>query len=280
MSKVLAIHGIGQQFKGDAVIHDEWWPYLLSGVNIAGGVLNPLDLVCPFYGDLFRNRDHLSADSIYHPENMNKEEILLLEKLWEEAAKTEPGKVPSKSDFEGEFLSSTPQWIQRGLNSLSRSKFFVGLSQNMMMGDLRQVVSYMNNKDIHDAIINRILEKLNTDVRVVIGHSLGSVVAYESLFRKDHNVKCFITLGSPLGIRNLIFDKLMPKPANDQGIFPPVDSWLNVADIGDVVALNKTLRELFGPKVKDVIVNNGSNAHSGQYYLSTAQVGEIITQNL
>ncbi|PSL28356.1 alpha/beta hydrolase family protein [Chitinophaga ginsengisoli] len=280
MPKILAVHGIGQQFKGDAVIHDEWWPYLLSGVHKAGGELNPLDLVCPFYGDLFRRGDHLGPDPIYRPEDLNEEEIHLLENLWEEAAKIEPGKVPSKSDFEGEYLSSTPQWIQRALNSLSKSKFFVRLSQNMMMGDLKQVISYMNNKDIHDAIINRVLEKLTADVKIVIGHSLGSVVAYESLFRNDHNVVCFITMGSPLGIRNLIFDKLNPRPTKGQGLVPPVDSWLNVADKGDVVALDKTLSGLFGNRVRDLIVNNGSDAHSGQHYLSTSQIGKIITKNL
>ena len=39
MALIVAIHGIGQQFKGDAIIHREWWPALLSRLHLAGSDL-------------------------------------------------------------------------------------------------------------------------------------------------------------------------------------------------------------------------------------------------
>ena len=48
----------------------------------------------------------------------------------------------------------------------------------------------------------------------MVGHSLGSVVAYEALCaHPEWPVRALVTLGSPLGIRNLIFDRLVPAPA-------------------------------------------------------------------
>ena len=95
---------------------------------------------------------------------------------------------------------------------------------------------------------------IGDDTRVMVGHSLGSVVAYEALCAHPQwPVRALVTLGSPLGIRNLIFDRLVPAPrlrptagrvrGRGRG---RVRSWVNVADEGDVVALVKDLRPLFG----------------------------------
>ncbi len=77
--------------------------------------------------------------------------------------------------------------------------------------------------------------------RVLIGHSLGSVVAYECLCaHPEWKVNTFVTLGSPLGIRNLIFDLLDCGSHHIVGAWPgSVRSWDNIADAGDIVALRQ-----------------------------------------
>ena len=51
---------------------------------------------------------------------------------------------------------------------------------------------------------------------MLVGHSLGSVVAYEALCANpEWPVRMLVTLGSPLGIPNLIFDRLEPAPLPD-----------------------------------------------------------------
>jgi hypothetical protein len=285
MPKILAVHGVGQQFKGDAIIHREWWPALLSGLHLAGSKFSESnEFVCAFYGHLFRNPSSLATSNNYNLSNLDSDELALLKELWETASSYEPESVPSFKDFENQSnlgYSSIPNFAQRALNALSKSKFFVNIAQNLLLGDLKQLSSYLKNPQVNKAVINTVLDLITDDVRVVIGHSLGSVVAYEALCLKPANVVSFITLGSPLGIKNLVFDKLTPRP-NTEGIgfHPQVKSWTNIADKGDIVALQKNLAPQFGSGVKDILVNNGSDAHHGERYLSTVEVGEIVNDAL
>jgi pimeloyl-ACP methyl ester carboxylesterase len=191
--------------------------------------------------------------------------------------------VPSKEDYEGaRTLARTPQLVQRALNAVSRSKFWANVSQGMLIGDLKQVVSYLNDADVHEKVLKIVVDKIRSDTKVVIGHSLGSVVAYEALCRKPENIVSFISLGSPLGIRNLIFDKLSPRPdANGTGAWPGrVEYWTNIADKGDLVALQKRLAPFFGSRVKDIMVYNGADAHHGERYLTARETGEAASQGL
>jgi hypothetical protein len=215
MAKVVAVHGIGQQFKSDAIIHREWWPAFLGGLHLAGfDLIDPREFVCPFYGHCFRRSRTLSSDTLYHVDDVQEEEAEWLENLWDAAAELEPDPVYPQSDhIERQTLARTPQSLQRALNALSRSSFWADISQTMLIGDLRQIVSYLNDADIHERVLGIVTDNIIADTRVIIGHSLGSIVAYEALCRKPENVLSFISLGSPAGIRNLVFDKLTPRPS-------------------------------------------------------------------
>ena len=57
-------------------------------------------------------------------------------------------------------------------------------------------------------------------------------------------------------------------------------AWTNVADAGDVVALVKDLRPLFGGKVACYLVDNGSHAHAVRPYLTAAETGAAIAAGL
>ena len=57
-------------------------------------------------------------------------------------------------------------------------------------------------------------------------------------------------------------------------------AWTNIADTGDVVALTKRLAPLFGERVQDLLVNNGSKAHDISPYLTAAQTGHAIAEGL
>lgn len=83
--------------------------------------------------------------------------------------------------------------------------------------------------------------------RVVLAHSLGSVVAYEALHaHPELTVDCFVTLGSPLGLPGGIFDHLVPTPMSNRGARPAgVRYWVNLADTGDLVAIPLRLGDRF-----------------------------------
>jgi hypothetical protein len=284
MAKIVAVHGIGQQFKGDAIIHREWWPAFLSGLHLAGRDLSDeREFVCPFYGRCFRHAGTLSAGDRFQVEDVHEEEAVWLDLLWDAAVEAEPDAVPSRADYAGaRTLARTPQLVQRALNALSRSKFWANVSQGMLIGDLKQVVTYLNDPDVHEKVLKIVADRITSDTTLVIGHSLGSVVAYEALCRKPANVVSFISLGSPLGVPNLISDKLSPRPdTSGIGAWPGrTEYWTNIADKGDVVALQKRLAPFFGSKVKDILIYNGSDAHHGERYLTARETGEAASQGL
>ena len=83
---------------------------------------------------------------------------------------------------------------------------------------------------MRDLVLARVCEEVGEGTRVVIGHSLGSV-AYEYVCRYwPPSVELLVTLGSPLGIPNLVFERLTPAPAEGAGAWPGrVASWVNLA---------------------------------------------------
>ncbi|MFI1420806.1 hypothetical protein ACH4VX_23055 [Streptomyces sp. NPDC020731] len=156
-----------------------------------------------------------------------------------------------------------------------------------MVSDLKQVHSYLRDADVRERARSRVLEAVDADTRVVVAHPLGSVIAHEALCaRPGHGVRAFVTLGSPLGIPNLILHRLRPEPlARDgvvQGVWPggPDLTWTNIADDGDVVALVKDLRPAFGSAVRSAKVHNGSHAHDATAYLTDVLCGNAVAVGL
>jgi hypothetical protein len=98
MAKIVAVHGIGQQFKGDAIIHREWWPAYLSGLHLARrDQPDEREFVCPFYGHCFRRAGTLSAGDHFQVEDLNEEEAAWLDLLWDAAVQAET----RRSSFQG-----------------------------------------------------------------------------------------------------------------------------------------------------------------------------------
>ena len=178
-------------------------------------------------------------------------------------------------------MGRTPRFVQRALDALSRSRFFAGLAERAFIHDLKQVSAYFHDDDIRREAMRRV-EDVVDDTRVIIGHSLGSVVAYECLCaHPEWPVTTLVTLGSPLGIKNLILDRLRPPPVNGLGAWPGgVRRWVNVADVGDVVALVKDLGPQFGPRVENILIYNGATAHDVRPYLTARETGHVIASGL
>ncbi|GHH69461.1 hypothetical protein GCM10017673_19950 [Streptosporangium violaceochromogenes] len=115
--------------------------------------------------------------------------------------------------------------------------------------------------------------------KVVVAHSLGSVVAYETLWADPGpEVELLITLGSPLGMRNVIFERLSPTPVNGRGERPPrVRRWVNVADKDDIVAIPPELGRYFAGIDREVSVNlDWLDFHSVEKYLGCGALNEYL----
>jgi pimeloyl-ACP methyl ester carboxylesterase len=289
MARVLCIHGVGQQLEGEDSLAREWAPALRDGMRRSGctdaQLLGDEEIRCVFYGDLFRpagRRLGVGDPWLTAADATDFEQELLLA-WWRGAAESDPRVVHP----DARTLARAPGSVQAALRALSGSAFFAGLAERAMLFDLQQVRRYMTDPDVRRAVQDRAAAEVAEDTRVVVGHSLGSVVAYEALCaHPEWPVRALVTLGSPLGIRNLIFDRLVPPPALADsgelvGAWPgAAESWVNVADAGDVVALVKDLRPLFGTKVACYLVHNGSHAHDVKPYLTATETGAAIADGL
>jgi pimeloyl-ACP methyl ester carboxylesterase len=289
MAQVVCVHGIGQQLKGEDSLAGLWQPALRDGLRRAGCPEKRMptdgELRCVFYGDVFRpvGRKLDVGDPWLTAADATDFDQELLMAWWRGAAESDPGVI----DPEARTLVRAPGSVQAGLRALSGSAFFAGLADRVKLFDLQQVRRYMTDPDVRRDVQDRIAAEVGEDTRVVVGHSLGSVVAYEALCaHPEWPVRALVTLGSPLGIRNLIFDRLRPRPTvrdsgQPMGVWPgAVESWVNVADAGDAVALVKDLRPQFGAKVGCYLVSNGSHAHDVKPYLTAAETGAAIAAGL
>ena len=280
------MHGVGQQREAWNTLLAWWAPALCGGVKLAGGQLSESEVACAFYGDLFRpaGRHLHPGESLINADDLGSFEKDLLAAWWDEAARTDAGVASADTRALGTQASRT---TQRALRALSGSRFFAGLSERALLGDLRQVHEYFFNPRIRQAARERVADVVELRTRVIVGHSLGSVVAYEALCANPGwPIRMLVTLGSPLGIPHLIFDRLEPAPLAvgtkaPRGHWPtPGLRWENIADEGDVVALVKDLRGVFGSGVDCWLVSNGAKAHDVRPYLTAAETGRAILKGL
>lgn len=278
MALVVAVHGVGKQAMGEDSLLKDWYPALSDGVRRAGGIVPQThDVAMGFYGDLFRTPGIPLAigDPRYTAGDVLEGfEQDLLFAWWESASRLDDQVVPAGADT----LVRVPRSVQAALRALSSSRFFSNVALRSMVFDLKQVRRYLTEPELRLAARERVASLIDTDTRVVVGHSLGSVVAYEALCAlPGHGVRALVTLGSPLGIP-MVFERLDP----GAGRWPGGGDleWTNIVDHGDVVALVKDLRPLFGQIIQSVQVANGSHAHDARAYLTDALTGAAVSRGL
>lgn len=152
----------------------------------------------------------------------------------------------------------------------------------VMAALLRELSAYLGQQHRRLAVQVRVAEAIRAAApSVVVAHSLGSVVAYETLHANpDLKVAQFVTLGSPLAAPGAVFESLEPPPIAGQGTKPAgVTRWENYADLGDLVALPPRLGNRF-PIDKQLDINIGLvDFHSLGSYLSHRKVAMAIGEH-
>lgn len=140
---------------------------------------------------------------------------------------------------------------------------------------LRDVYCYLRKPQIAKAIDAIVDAELRDAPTLVIGHSLGSVVAYRLLQRRRAlRPLGFVTLGSPLGLRAIV--GALGVPENPAGR----DGWFNAYDRRDIVALNP-LDDAHFPADPGVVNHGGvdnptANRHGIVGYLDDVQVARRV----
>lgn len=116
--------------------------------------------------------------------------------------------------------------------------------------------------------------------RVLLAHSLGSVLAYEALWqRASRRVELLVTLGSPLAMPSVVYDRLTPSPRHCPAGKPPaVTRWVNISDPGDLIAIPRPLSRYFtGIEATFEPVIAGVDFHLSRHYLASPALAALLT---
>jgi len=121
---------------------------------------------------------------------------------------------------------------------------------------LSEIGRYFRNTDgiadrMRSMVKAELLKAWQKEHRVMlIGHSFGSVIAYDSLWELgyidniENMVDCFVTMGSPMGLR-YVRDDLHGAAEVGQRRFPKnIRRWVNLAAVGEVTAHHPALKEM------------------------------------
>lgn len=138
-----------------------------------------------------------------------------------------------------------------------------------------------------------LIEQHKDNDLMVIGHSMGSIIAYDVLRGlSDSNIRVshFVTIGSPLGLSTVKTKTRTEWDGKDGPYVPEIvtKSWLNLGDPKDLVSADLTLNGEYlastNVDVTDVVVNNGynyeksgetkHNHHKSYGYLRTEELGK------
>ena len=126
---------------------------------------------------------------------------------------------------------------------------------------LRDLNRYAHNRDDSATIIRRGLRALlaGGDNRplLLIGHSMGSVICWETLWQACYGddapipASLFLTMGSPLGQR-YVQQRLVSYRARHIRRFPDgIERWVNLAAVGDMTSLDQRLANDFASRFPD-----------------------------
>src|ERR1700728_2952004 len=141
MTLIVVVHGVGQQVEGELTLHQRYFSALQQGVVRAGGTIGPDDVVFASYGEMFRPAAEVLSPLPYFDAKSVEDgyESQLLLALWRRAALVDPRVVPPDE----EVLGRSPAWASQALAALSRSRYFAGVADRLLIGNLKQLHSYL-----------------------------------------------------------------------------------------------------------------------------------------
>ena len=222
MARIVLVHGIAQQQRSADDLEHEWLPSLAGGVRNArhpdlADQLWPIHHTdrparMAFYGNLFLTPDQQGHTiGLTDAQSEVADEIALdwLTNALDSTRIRDAGTARQELDamhHDPTDAQGLPGTTARALAALDRIPWFgnAGFHLAGRHALLGQAVRYLTEPDIRKAAIAAVRAHLDDDTRVVLAHSLGSVVAYEALRNRSQPLPLLITIGSPLGLPSVI----------------------------------------------------------------------------
>jgi len=307
--RLVLVHGIGGPRQA-GLERRRWIAALARGARKAGhsvaadqladGTL--ADVVYAYYGDLFqRAQSQGTADG-----ELSAEEAVLLAGFLTEMIEQQRG----EPGVDGAYLDRAmarlrPPGQAQGTMGVVRSAIDAAttlldagpwrdggqwISGKLLVGDLSQVARYLargetgsDGRSLDQRIRAVVAAAAGQGPAVIIAHSLGTVVTFEALHEHRGDVPLWVTLGSPLAMRSVVWPKLRPAPPATP---VPVRRWLNYWDRDDVITARPLLEHSFLPNASGVrpesdrVDSDGIWVHDAVKYLAKAEVAGPVMEAL
>ena len=250
MAKIVLVHGAFNELWGPSELKARWLPALRDGLWHHGVEVDDVDVAVCFYGDLFRKDPESAELEVFEQSRAGVAEML--------------------SKLAGDTLGE----------ALGQAASEAAFDRTVDMVTVMQT-----RPDLSETVGERLDAVIDESTRVVVGHSLGSVISYRQLHRHpEWGVPNLVTIGSPLGspmiasVLEDVVDGRAPWPGS-------VRRWVNIAAVGDRAASVAELAPLFGSaddprRVEDRKVDNGHRAHDPEPYLNASVTGAAIAAAL
>jgi hypothetical protein len=287
MAKIVLVHGMRMETHDRAILQARWRAAVIRGLKAtAWGASNPElvpgkdDIALVYWGDFFRSPQGAGEEPAAKGldlDDLRRFYYGFLRRMVRTA----------------DVLSL---WDERGRPRSTMARLVNGI--------VYQTAVYMANGPVNNAdpshdpgayfqVQARLDAVLGMDTQVVLGHSLGSVIAYEGLCRSPHRVSTFITVGSPIATPRLIMQPLRERqyrelnyPTSRRRPWPGVERWVNFFAPADVWSVPiKRLAPIFDPRIRDVEVVHGNphravETHKLTTYLKHGELCDEIARGL
>jgi hypothetical protein len=293
----------------------DWLAGLSRGLVLAGSrPVSDDDVVFPFYADHFRQRirdyeanggrppelEIEATDDAQEKRLVDAKSAALIDAAnalgFDPArelgyADHELGRRAAEGDVAAELGWSDALRIpvlRSALQFLSRK---TGVPTLIIERFLTDVAYYLEFDGMRRAVLDIVEDALRERVPgggpvVVVGHSLGSIVAYDLLTRVsgDVDVRLFVTAGSPLGYpivqKNLLGKENNRRPRVPRRVPARQAAWVNAYDVRDFVSLVHPIGGGYDAAPADQIVDrrtfNPTYPHSIADYLADPDVSGPI----
>lgn len=286
--KIIMIHGRDQHGKDPAELREIWLETFDKGLQSGSYTLpDKTKVLFPYYGDLLdslvKSPDVPSTVEgiIARGVTVGNELFFFYDFIIELAEKKNITTKDIDKNYTGEYKEKGPlnwEWVQAIMKTIDERTTFGDWSIEKFT---RDVFLYLTIPGIRKAINDFVCSAFDSQPTIVIAHSLGTIVAYNVL--KDNpswNIKKFITIGSPLGLKSI-------KSKLDTPLVMPrciKNGWFNAYDERDFVSLNPLDIKYFNitpPIINKNNVNNFTeNRHGIIGYLNDKEIVKVIYNEL
>ena len=247
MSRIVMVHGAGNDLWGPASIKSRWFPALADGLAWHGVTVEEEEVTVAFYGDVFRP----DPQDGYQPP-------------------VDPAGA----------MATVEELVQRIDPHVDLAEVTKMLTESHFDRLLAQAAAYLQQPSLREAARARVEAAVTPDTRVVVAHSLGTVVSYEALCaHPEWPVTDYVTIGCPLA-GDIIRDRLDPCPSEGLSPWPgSVVRWTNIANPADPAA-GTTPCGRFRGDVVEYKVDNGHRVHDPEPYLNHRWTGQAVAAGL